>query len=475
MPQSDDASHASPLTRRRRFAILAAVLALCASVAMAVPQLAAAVTNHSPIGRLDGAAFTDGALQVSGWAIDPDTTAPLQVHVYVDKQGWAITANLSRPDVGRVYPKSGSAHGFRTTRSIANGTHTVCAYAINVGAGSTVQLGCRKVVAANNPTGAVTSARRVAGGFQLSGYAIDPNTPAAITTHIYVDGHPIAQVRASAPNAAAAARYPHYGPNHGFSYLAVMSAGTHKVCVYGINVGVGSNTLLYCTTTTISFDPVGHLDSIKRVNASTMSLSGWLVDPDSNASISLRVTADGVVTGTAVANAARPDLRTSGVGVYGVAHGFGQNFSADANEHTVCVVGINVLAGADRTVGCADLPSQNAKPPAAPAGLQVWPDSKAATVNWSAPATNGAAVSGYRIVVSPGGKTYTYPASVLVATVPGLTNGITYTFSVTAMNLKGYGAAAKGTAKPTPIPPQRTPAPVSTSHYVRNLTANATT
>ena len=38
----------------------------------------------NPFGNLDGTARAPGTLTVSGWAIDPDTNAPLTVHVYVD-------------------------------------------------------------------------------------------------------------------------------------------------------------------------------------------------------------------------------------------------------------------------------------------------------------------------------------------------------------------------------------------------------
>ena len=53
---------------------------------------------------------------MQGWAIDPDTTAPLTVHVYVDGV-WAgqSTAGVARPDVGNAYPGFGSGHGFDVT------------------------------------------------------------------------------------------------------------------------------------------------------------------------------------------------------------------------------------------------------------------------------------------------------------------------------------------------------------------------
>ena len=64
-----------------------------------------------------------------------------------------------------------------------------------------------------------------------------------------------------------------------------------------------------------------------------------------------------------------------------------------------------------------------------------------ATVSFSAPATNGgAAISSYTVTASPGGRTATGSASPL--TVTGLTNGTSYTFTVTATNALGTGPAS---------------------------------
>jgi hypothetical protein len=57
-------------------------------------------------------------------------------------------ADTSRPDVAALHPAHGPAHGFDTTLDVAPGPHTVCAYAVNVGAGSgNPRLGCRTATA----------------------------------------------------------------------------------------------------------------------------------------------------------------------------------------------------------------------------------------------------------------------------------------------------------------------------------------
>ena len=53
-----------------------------------------------------------GGVQLRGWTIDPDVVDPINVHVYVDGRAVSVlTANASRPDVGRAYPGYGSNHG----------------------------------------------------------------------------------------------------------------------------------------------------------------------------------------------------------------------------------------------------------------------------------------------------------------------------------------------------------------------------
>lgn len=83
--------------------------------------------------------------------------------------------------------------------------------------------------------------------------------------------------------------------------------------------------------------------------------------------------------------------------------------------------------------------------PAAPADVQAHPASAAATVSWSVPASGGAPNS-YTVTASPGGNTTTVPGNVLQAQVSGLTNGQTYSFTVTAT--RGSGSATSQASNP---------------------------
>lgn len=98
-----------------------------------------------PFGVLDAAVDDPAGVRVAGWCIDPDSTDPVDVHVYVDNVfAGSGRADVSRGDVGAGYPGYGATHGFEFTVPATAGRRTVCAYAINVGSGSSnPALGCR--------------------------------------------------------------------------------------------------------------------------------------------------------------------------------------------------------------------------------------------------------------------------------------------------------------------------------------------
>jgi hypothetical protein len=97
---------------------------------------------YNPVGELTDVSAAGGILTVSGWAIDPDDeAAAVQVHVYVDGAGAAI---LSADQVAADVP---GPHGFSVGIPLPAGPHRMCAYAINIGAGTgNPVLDCADVV-----------------------------------------------------------------------------------------------------------------------------------------------------------------------------------------------------------------------------------------------------------------------------------------------------------------------------------------
>jgi hypothetical protein len=204
-----------------------------------------------PIGSVDVVRAGLGSLVVHGWAIDPDASTPIDVHVYVD--GVLMTgarADRTRDDVGRAYPGYGAAHGFSATVAVTSGPHIVCAYGIDVDDDENALIGCRQF---EMPTGAPFGSLDVVGatatGVFVAGWAIDPDAPNSIEVHIYVDDRLVRGVIAGRSRSDVAAAYPQFPSDHGYEATIELGAGPHLVCTYGINEGPGTNALLGCRTT----------------------------------------------------------------------------------------------------------------------------------------------------------------------------------------------------------------------------------
>lgn len=95
--------------------------------------------SAKPVGYLDSVKLstTNGvtSLTASGWAMDPTTSASIEVHVYVTQPDtvqkyFPIVASLPRPDVNAVMRTTGD-HGYSlSTNILQRGTYRVCAHGI---------------------------------------------------------------------------------------------------------------------------------------------------------------------------------------------------------------------------------------------------------------------------------------------------------------------------------------------------------
>ncbi|MET3932980.1 peroxidase family protein [Arthrobacter sp. OAP107] len=87
-----------------------------------------------------------------------------------------------------------------------------------------------------------------------------------------------------------------------------------------------------------------------------------------------------------------------------------------------------------------------------------------ATLNWTAPASDGGSpITGFRVRAFDGtvlAVTQQVTGNVTTAVVTGLTNGTAYTFDVAAVNAEGTGAASTASAAVTPVAPLVAPGAV---------------
>lgn len=317
------------------------------------------VTGVDPVGNLDVVSTGPaGTVTVSGWAADPDAPrSALSVHVYVDGVARAaVVADGSRPDVGAAYPELGPAHGF--TRSVtvpAASSYRVCAYGIDVGAGTNALLGCRTVTVDRAPTGALDAATPAFAGVQVRGWALDTDTTAPIDTHLYLDGRAAASVRADGVRPDVGAQFPDQGPRRGFSARLSGLAGERTVCAYGIDAtATATNTTLGCRRVTIASAPGGSLDLVEPRTAG-VRVRGWAADPETTAATRVHVYADGRVRGQVAADLDRADVgRTHPV--LGARHGYDAVLPAMGGSQRICTYGINLgTPGPNATLGCRDV------------------------------------------------------------------------------------------------------------------------
>jgi hypothetical protein len=87
--------------------------------------------------------------------------------------------------------------------------------------------------------------------------------------------------------------------------------------------------------------------------------------------------------------------------------------------------------------------------PSQPTFARATPTGGGATVTWSPPSFGGTdPITSYTVTAAPGGASATVDGSTTTAVLTGLTDGTTYTFSVSAMNGAGTGPPVTATAVP---------------------------
>ena len=108
-----------------------------------------------------------------------------------------------------------------------------------------------------------------------------------------------------------------------------------------------------------------------------------------------------------------------------------------------------------------------ASAPEAPGTVSATAGDASATVAWTAPADHGGPIDSYRVLVDPGGATCN--AGATACTFEGLTNGTTYTITIAAHNLVGWGPAATSNPVTPQAQPPKPPGPPTAPAKVKGL------
>ncbi|MEI8082666.1 MAG: fibronectin type III domain-containing protein, partial [Actinomycetes bacterium] len=101
--------------------------------------------------------------------------------------------------------------------------------------------------------------------------------------------------------------------------------------------------------------------------------------------------------------------------------------------------------------------------PQAPTNVSATPGLGSASVSFDAATARGASIIGYTVTAAPGGQTCQATTQARSCTVPGLTNGSAYTFTVKATSSVGDGLSSGSSPPVIPVGPPAAPTDVETS------------
>jgi cell wall-associated NlpC family hydrolase len=255
-----DVTSGKPAARRTAACLLAVLLTAACAVSMALSTVASTANPagpHDPFGHVDKVVTTSGGVLVAGWAADPDGLSSTETVLgLVDGTSAAkTTTKLARPDVVKA-KHTGPKTGFSFTVPVPSGSHTLCIAARTLGAGFDTVLLCRPLplgtvlsssqVATHNPIGRLDTATVSSTSVRITGWAADLDYRVRPTTVVaYVDGMSGATITTSIarPDVVKAKNT---GPSPGFAATIALKSGTHLVCIWIVNIGIGDNVAASC-------------------------------------------------------------------------------------------------------------------------------------------------------------------------------------------------------------------------------------
>ncbi len=310
------------------------------------------IVGDSPFGGVSHWSLAGRYLTVSGWALDPNaTSSELRIFFYVNGKPFTyVQTTLPRADINSHFHATGN-HGFAKTLMLSDGANTVCAYAINVGAGSNTRLGCKSVPLSGSPLGGISKVTQHGNLATLTGWSFDydaAGTPLTVVAN--TDGRFAGSVvsNVSRPDINA---FFHGTGLHGYSLAVRLPAGSSTVCMHALNRGPGaSETRLGCAAFRVSLSPIGKVDSV-TVHGNQALITGWTFDFNNTAqSIGAVIDRNGRHVAWGATSVARDDVNQAWQ-ITGI-HGFSYSVTLAAGTNQLCAYAVNIGAGSNPLLGC---------------------------------------------------------------------------------------------------------------------------
>ncbi len=186
------------------------------------------------------------------------------------------------------------------------------------------------------------------GSLLVTGYAYDPDDEAPVMTRVLINGQVYAEQLARRPRSDLG--HLEIGPRHGFRMRLSVPDGVHRVCVEALDLDGKRSRVIGCEQVALHHEPVGSLDRAVP-GAGTITLGGWVMDPDRKRPSVAHVYIDGRYVTAVRARVERPDVAAAFGN--GSRHGFLFTVPSPPGVHEVCIYGINEMAGwRNPSIGC---------------------------------------------------------------------------------------------------------------------------
>ena len=209
---------------------------------------------------------------------------------------------------------------------------------------------------ARDPIGRVETATAHASTVTVTGWAFDPDRPAAaLTVELGEADHVITRTATTIRRADINAQQ-HISGTHGYRLRFTAPTGLHRYCVRYDNLADGPGDARTCFSLRVHGPPRGALENVRLQAGGRVVITGWAYDPDATtASLPVAVTDNGKAIGTSVAAGARPDIDTRYAITGG--HGYAITLRPPATgRHNYCVSAVGAgQAPPGTVVGCRAL------------------------------------------------------------------------------------------------------------------------
>lgn len=194
-----------------------------------------------------------------------------------------------------------------------------------------------------DPTGFVDSVTAVPGAIRIRGWVADLDAPGTSPNiHTYIDGNFAGGTKATNSRPDVKRVLKTTTDKLGFDQTYQVSPGSHRICVYGINIGGGRNRLISCSNINVpARNPRGNLEAIGATNAG-IRVRGWAWDPSNRSqSVTIVVRANNEVVARFKADRRRADVKRA-FGLPGVEYGFDEVVPARNGSVNYCVTALDI-------------------------------------------------------------------------------------------------------------------------------------